>query len=52
MTVGRSDWVRFPALISCVLGLFGCRVEVEGSVGGDKLGGAPLLHPFMTCDRL
>ena len=55
MTVGRSDWVRFPALISCVLGPFRCGDGSGGegrSTGDEKLGGASLLHLFMTHDRL
>lgn len=51
MTVGRSDWVRFPALVSCVLGPFGCGGGGE-ECWGEKLGGASLLHLFMTSDRL
>ena len=39
MTVGRSDWVRFPAL--AFLGLLDVEVEVAE---GEKLGGASLAN--------
>jgi hypothetical protein len=51
VTVGRSDWVRFPALVSCVLRPFGCGGGGE-ECRGKNLSGASLLHLFMTYDRL
>ena len=47
--------IGFAFLLSSLafLGFLGVEVEVEGrSAGGEKLGGAPLLHPFMTYDRV